>query len=98
MLMMLMMLMMLLMTGGVEGGLISCPHCGHTHQPGRHVVHDQLGTIFGSQKESTCHVCQGHGEVLRTPKHRCPHCHGTKGKKRKMKRKKYSINVGVFVC
>ena len=27
---------------------------------------------------SSCHVCHGHGEVLRTPKHRCPHCHGTK--------------------
>jgi hypothetical protein len=29
--------------GGVEGGLIQCPHCGHTHAPGRHVVHDHLG-------------------------------------------------------
>ena len=65
-------------SGGIEGGLISCPHCGHTHAPGRHVVHDSLGPKCMQQHEKTCHICQGHGQVLRTPKHRCPHCNGHK--------------------
>jgi hypothetical protein len=48
--------------GGIEGGLVQCPHCGHTHAPGRHVVHDKLGNVYSQQNEKTCHVCQGHGE------------------------------------
>ena len=62
--------------GGIEGGLKSCPVCGQTESPGRHVVHDHLGGSCSQQTERTCHVCHGHGEVLKTPKHICPHCHG----------------------
>ena len=42
--------------GGVEGGLVTCPHCGHTHAPGRNVVHDQLGHACSQQHEKTCVV------------------------------------------
>jgi DnaJ-class molecular chaperone/C-terminal processing protease CtpA/Prc len=62
--------------GGVEGGLKSCPKCGHTEHPGRHVVHDHLGRTCSQQTEKTCLICHGHGEVLKAPKHTCPHCHG----------------------
>ena len=42
----------------------------------RHVVYDKIGQKCSQQHEKTCHVCLGHGEVLKTPKHRCPHCQG----------------------
>ena len=66
--------------GGIEGGLKPCPHCSHHHDHlGRHVVHDTLGNMFSQKNEKTCSVCHGHGEVLKTPKARCPTCkgHGT---------------------
>ena len=42
--------------GGIEGGLMTCPHCGHTHAPGRNVVHDHLGHSCSQQHEKTCVV------------------------------------------
>ena len=42
------------------------------------VISSALFLLFLLFLRSSCHVCHGHGEVLRTPKHRCPHCHGTK--------------------
>jgi DnaJ-class molecular chaperone len=62
--------------GGIEGGLKPCPHCSHTHNSGRHVVSDLLGSTFSQKKEKTCSICQGHGEVLKAPEARCPTCNG----------------------
>ena len=50
--------------------------CGNCQTIYRHVVYDKIGQKCSQQHEKTCHVCLGHGEVLKTPKHRCPHCQG----------------------
>ena len=80
--------------GGIEGGLKPCPHCAHTHAPGRHVVSDLLGTIFSQKNEKTCSICKGHGEVLKTPQAKCPTCngHGTL-KEEKMLTVKYPVGM-----